>query len=187
MPSTKLHSDLGSLIQLLPTSKEALLAKQGLRVLRDECLYKHDEAPVTLKDTVRLQELGVTEILLRWLQSPGGKTALDDFKEFGSEALLQQLDAALKDIEGVRLTLAYHPSTDDLLRFHTWFVAIMGRPILLDVQYDPALVAGFTAMAGSKFVDSSIKDKLPLLADQVVASFKQLKVKTPVSTVASDK
>jgi hypothetical protein len=35
-------------------------------------------------------------------------------------------------------------------------------------------VAGFTAMAGSKFVDASIKDKLPVLAKQVAESFSKL-------------
>jgi hypothetical protein len=174
MPSTTLHSDIGSLVKLLPTVKEAQLAKQGLRLLRDECLYKHQDAPITLNNTDRLQELGITEILLRWLQSPGGKTALDDFKEFGSEALLQQLEAALKDTETVRLSLAYMPSTDDLIRFHTWFSTVLNKPIMLDVQYDPSLVAGFTAMAGSKFVDASIKDKLPVLAKQVAESFSKL-------------
>lgn len=174
MPSTKLRSDVSSLIESLPTSKEAQLAKQGLRTLRDECLYKQRPVPLNLADSVHLQELGVTEVLLRWLQSPGGKTALDDFKQFGSEALLDALDEAIKDMETVRLTLAYNPSTDDLIRFHTWFKAILNKPILLDVQYDPSLVAGFTAMAGSKFVDASIKDKLPALAQQVTEQFKKI-------------
>jgi F0F1-type ATP synthase delta subunit len=170
-------------VQLLPTTKEAALAKQGLRQLRDEYLYKHTDQPVTLENTVRLQELGVTEVLLRWLQSPGGKTALEDFKQAGAEALLQALDKQLQVLPTVRLTLAYHPSTDDLLRFHTWFSQITGKQLLLDVQYDPSLVAGFTAMVGSKFVDASIKDKLPKLAEQVVATFATL----PVEEAPSDK
>lgn len=173
MPSTKLRSDISALIDLLPTVKEAQLAKQGLRALRDAALYKQGKA-VSLNDQQALQDLGVTEILLRWLQSPAGKPALDDFREQGSEKLLQALDAALKEIATVRLTLAYNPSTDDLIRFHTWFKAIMNKPILLDVQYDPTLVAGFTAMAGSKFVDASVKEKLPILAKQVNESFKKL-------------
>lgn len=174
MPSTKLRSDVAALVQMLPTSKEAQLAKQGLRMLRDECLYKQSAVPVTLNDTMRLQQLGVTEILLRWLQSPGGQTALDDFKDFGSEALLQELDKALKGMDTVRLALAYNPSTDDLIRFHTWFTAVLKKPVMLDIQYDPSLVAGFTAMAGSKFIDASIKDKLPALAEQVAANFAKL-------------
>lgn len=174
MPSTSLHSDVSSLVQMLPTAKEAQLAKQGLRNLRDEYLYKHSGAPVTLENSDRLQELGVTETLLRWLQSPGGKSVLDDFKASGSEALLTAVDKQLKDMETVRLTLAYKPSTDDLQRFHTWFTAISGKPILLDVQYDPSLVAGFTAMTGSKFVDASIKDKLPALVEEVKKAFTSL-------------
>jgi hypothetical protein len=173
MPSTKLRSDVSALVALLPTVKEAQLAKRGLRALRDAALFRKDK-PLSLNDQQALQELGVTEILLRWLQSPAGKTALDDFKEQGSEKLLQQLEAALKDIETVRLTLAYNPSTDDLIRFHTWFTAVLNRPVLLDVQLDPTLVAGFTAMAGSKFVDASIKEKLPILAKQVSENFKKI-------------
>jgi hypothetical protein len=174
MPSTKLRSDVSSLVAMLPTVKEAQLAKQGLRILRDEILYKHNGAPVTLSDTMRLQQLGVTELLLRWLQSPGGQGAIDDFRESGSEALLQELDRALKNIETVRLTLAYNPSTDDLVRFHAWFTDVLKKPILLDVQYDPTLVAGFTAMAGSKFVDASIQEKIPALVEEVNNGFKKL-------------
>ena len=67
MPSTKLRSDIGALIDLLPTVKEAQLAKQGLRALRDAALYKQGKA-VSLNDQQALQDLGVTEILLRWIK-----------------------------------------------------------------------------------------------------------------------
>ncbi len=174
MPSTKYLSDIAALVDMLPSNKEAMLAKQALRQLRDAALYKHDGKPLTLNDTNRLQELGVTDILLRWLQSPGGKTALDDFQRSGSEAMLAALDKAIKNMETVRLTLAYKPSVDDLERFHTWFKAILNKPVLLDVQYDPTIVAGFTAMAGSKYIDSSIKDKIPALAEQVATAFNKL-------------
>lgn len=171
MPSTKLRSNVANLVDALPTSKEAQLAKQGLRTIRDEYLYKQRQAPLNLSDTAALQQLGITEVLLRWLQSPDGAPALDDFKQFGSEALLDAVDEAIKDMEIVRLTLAYNPSIDDLSRFHTWFKAVLGKPVLLDAQYDPSLVAGFTAMAGSKFVDSSIKDKIPQMVEQIKTQF----------------
>src|SRR5690606_15291675 len=164
MPLTQkqtLQSDVAELIKLLPTVKEAVLAKQGLRNLRAELLYRHPDHPINLMDTEKLESLGVTELLLEWLNSPAVKPALDDIKQGHPDALLQAFDEALKDVELVQLTLAYTAPVEDLVRYHQWFVQVLGRPVMMDVKVDKELLAGIRFSYQNQLHDYSLQARLP--------------------------
>ena len=64
MPSTpRLQSDLLALVRSLPTVKDSVQAKQGLRNLRDELLYRKSDKPVLLTDTAKMEELEISDLL----------------------------------------------------------------------------------------------------------------------------
>ena len=68
MPSTpRLQSDLLVLVRSLPTVKDSVQAKQGLRNLRDELLYRKSDKPVLLTDAAKMEELEISDLLQAWL------------------------------------------------------------------------------------------------------------------------
>jgi hypothetical protein len=172
MPSTSsLRSDVAALVVTLPTVKEAVLAKQGIRALRDEMLYKHDRGPLSLDDGPRLAEIGITPLLLQWMHTPAGQPIQQDLTDPGADAVLAAFHAAEEKIEVVRLTLAYAASTDDLVRFHQWFKATLGHPLMLDVAIDPKIIGGFTAMYHDHYLDYSVAAALPKVEEKIQQQF----------------
>jgi hypothetical protein len=188
MPSTmSLKSDVDALVASLPTVKEAILARQGLKSMRDALLYKHDGGALVLSDSDTLHRLGATELLMAWLSSKDGAEILADLTVAGGETFLKAFDAALKKVDLIQLTLAYSPTTDDLTRYHAWFTHELKRPILLDVKTDPRLIAGFTAMYNDRLLDYSAHALVPQMQARLQELYAQkpAKAKTSAASVAA--
>ena len=100
MPSTpRLQSDLLALVRSLPTVKDSVQAKQGLRNLRDELLYRKSDKPILLTDAAKMEELKISDLLQAWFNSPAGESIVDDIKSVGADDVLEEFDAALKQVE----------------------------------------------------------------------------------------
>lgn len=181
----QIQSDIAALVASLPTVKEAVLAKQGLRLLRDELLYKHPQDPLQPHQTERLQALGLTSFVMDWIASPEGKTLFEDFKNCGPDAVLQAFDAQLKTVELIQITLAYKASPDDAARFHKWFSQVLDRAIMLDVRYNPQLLAGIVFVYQNHLYDYSLKQRLPQIEDMLLASYRQMSLSATVSQLPS--
>src|SRR5690606_42161157 len=131
MPSkNQIQSDVMALVRTLPTVKDAVQAKQGLRSLRDELLYRSKGDSLQVTDAAKLDELKISELLAEWLHSPAGEHVLEDFEQVGADAVLETFDKGLKQIELVQLNLAYVAPTEDLVRFHRWFNQVLGKPVM---------------------------------------------------------
>ena len=164
MPSTpRLQSDLLALVRSLPTVKDSVQAKQGLRNLRDELLYRKSDKPVLLTDTAKMEELEISDLLQAWFNSPAGESIVDDIKSVGADDVLEEFDAALKQVELVQLNLAYTASTDDLSRYHRWFNQVLGKSVMLDVHVDRQLLAGASFVYQNHLHDYSLQQKMPEL------------------------
>lgn len=172
----QIQSDVMALVATIPTVKEAVLTKQGLRTLRDEILYRHPKNPLKAEDTERLQTLGLSQLLMDWLVTEAGKSTFDDIKKGGPDALLQAFDAGLKQVELVQLTLAYVASVDDAVRFHKWFNQVLNRPVMLDIRLNPQLLAGVMFVYQNHLYDYSLRRQMPQLQQTLLDNYKQLAV-----------
>ncbi len=162
MPSTpQIQSDLMALVRSLPTVKDAVQAKQGLRSLRDELLYRHADQPLSLTDTAKMEELEISELVQAWFNSPAGESIVEDIKSVGADDVLQEFEAALKQVELVQLNLAYAAPTQDLSRYHRWFNQVIGKSVMLDVQVDRQLLAGASFVYQNHLHDYSLQQQMP--------------------------
>ncbi len=169
----QIQSDVMALIATIPTVKEAVLTKQGLRSLRDEILYRNAKNPLKANDNERLQSLGLGQLVMDWLVSEGGRTAFDDIKNCGPDAILQAFDAGLKQVELVQLTLAYVASVDDAVRYHKWFNQVLNRPVMLDLRLNPQLLAGVMFVYQNHLYDYSLRRQMPQLQQALLENYKQ--------------
>lgn len=170
----QLQSDVMALVATIPTVKEAVLTKQGIRNLRDELLYRHPKNPLKADDSERLQALGLNQLLMDWLVTDAGRPVFDDIKKCGPDALLQAFDAGLKQVELVQLTLAYVASVDDAVRYHKWFNQVLNRPVMLDIRLNPQLLAGVMFVYQNHLYDYSLRRQMPQLQQILLDKYKQL-------------
>lgn len=174
MPSpTRLKSDLMALVRTLPTVKDSVQAKQGLRSLRDELLYRKSGKSLQLDDAAKLDELHISDLLANWLQSPAGEHVLEDIEKSGDEVLVE-FDKALKKVELVQVALAYVPPTDDLVRYHRWFNQVIGHPVMLEVSTDQELIAGISFSYQNAQHDYSLRKKMPEIEQVLLKKSKAL-------------
>jgi F0F1-type ATP synthase delta subunit len=173
MPSTpQLQSDLLVLVRSLPTVKDAVQAKQGLRNLRDELLYRRSDKPVLLTDAAKMEELEISDLLQAWFNSPAGESIVEDIKSVGADDVLEEFDAALKQVELIQLNLAYAASTEDLSRYHRWFNQVVGRSVMLDVHVDRQLLAGVSFVYQNHLHDYSLAQQMPEIEAKLLQNAK---------------
>lgn len=165
------------LVRSLPTVKDSVQAKQGLRNLRDELLYRKSGASLRLDDQAKLDELRISDLLAAWLQSPAGESVLEDFEAAGADAVLAEFDACLKQIELIQIRLAYVPSTDDLVRYHRWFSQVLGKSVMLEVSVEPELIAGVAFTYQNKQFDFSLRKEMPVIEERLLDKVKSQKEK----------
>lgn len=176
MPSTpQIQSDLLALVRSLPTVKDAVQAKQGLRNLRDEVLYRKSEKPVLLNDAAKMEELEISELLQAWFNSPAGETIIEDIKSVGADDVLEEFDEALKQVELIQLNLAYSASIDDLSRYHRWFNQVVGKSVMLDVRVDRQLLAGASFVYQNHLHDFSLQKQMPEIEAMLLTKAKSAK------------
>ena len=173
MPSAiRIQSDIVALVRSLPTVKDAMQAKQGLRALRDEVLYRQSSKNLQLSDTAKMEELGISDLLIAWFNTAAGEPIIKDIKQNAADEILQEFDEALKQIDLIQLNLAYVAPTEDLVRYHRWFSQVIGRPVMLDVRLDRQLLAGASFVYNDHLYDFSLKQKMPEIEAKLLDNFK---------------
>jgi len=75
------------------------------------------------------------------------------------QKFLQDLSEELKKLKPVQITLASQPSQALLEKMHDWLNVQVHPGILLDIQYEPAILGGMVIAADGKYHDFSLRKK----------------------------
>lgn len=74
--------------------------------------------------------------------------------------LIKNLNDELAKIAIVELTIAFEPTRQNLDIFHAWLSENLNTPVVLNVHYDPKLVAGAVIIYKGLYRDFSVAKKI---------------------------
>lgn len=86
------------------------------------------------------------------------------------QKLLEKIKLEMSKFETVELTLAYEPTRKNLVDIHAALTGIFNYHFLLDVKYDPALIAGCQIISRGEFKDLSLGRTITREIDNLIAS-----------------
>ena len=106
----------------------------------------------TKKDTF---ETALQEEVRAWVadvvRAQGGTTAATRKK------FLDELNAQLKKLPAVQLTLAFQPTQKNIDVIHNWLHSQLQQPHVLHLVYDPSVVGGAVISYQGRYHDASLK------------------------------
>lgn len=76
------------------------------------------------------------------------------------EETLRDLKDRLEKVKVLKLELAFEPTQDAISKIHEWAKANVDENILLDLGYNPAILAGTIITFKGKYGDYSLRKKL---------------------------
>jgi hypothetical protein len=135
------------LLSRIITTQDAALLKQEIEALQNSAYKtKKDAFKVTLNTQVRKWVADAIEAELT--------------QEISPEKYLLGLLDELKKNASVQIGIAFEPSRQNIEKIHDWLFRELGVPVLLDVTYDPTVIAGTKIAYNGKYYDFSLGKQL---------------------------
>lgn len=87
---------------------------------------------------------------------------------------LQELETQTKKISPLIVYLAFEPGEGENQQLSTWVRQIFGNPqLVIDVKYNPDLIAGCALVWKGVYKDYSLKKKIEDQKEQILAIFRK--------------
>ena len=99
---------------------------------------------------------GLAHVLNTSVRNFVAQNILAGSQSIGIDPYLQGLRSALSELEPLQITLAFEPTDAIITRFYDWVLNNVSGGIVLDIIYDPWIIAGVKVVYKGKYGDYSI-------------------------------
>ena len=114
-----------------------------------EKLYQEDE---------RIFNDALNREIRAWVSSYLKKILFQEDVE--KEKVLKELIEKVRNLNSVKITIAFEPTESNLDRIHSWVLTNIGKNYILDIGINPYMVAGATVVHKGKYKDYSLRKQL---------------------------
>jgi F0F1-type ATP synthase delta subunit len=136
------------LLSHIITTQDAALLKQEIGLLQDSTYKtKADAFAETLKTQVRQWVADAIEAELHT-------------EKIAPDKYLSGLLDELKKNASIQMNIAFEPTRQNIEKIHDWLFRQLGIPVVLDLVYDPQVIAGAKLAYNGKYYDFSLGKQL---------------------------
>jgi|SRR3989344_3432862 len=101
------------------------------------------------------------------------KDFYSSFNKNNFNEIFSQFDQNISKLPALTIYLAFEPSDEAIERIGTKVRQLFSPNLILDVKYDPRLIAGCALVWGGVYKDYSLKLKIEESKDKILESFKK--------------
>jgi F0F1-type ATP synthase delta subunit len=113
--------------------------------------------PAIFKSTLETKlQRNIGTILSEMLRKQG--VAFEDHEQI--QAFFTGLQTYLAHLPVLQLTLAYHPTNEQIEELSDWIRTKTAKPVILHVHYDIRVIGGAIITYGGKYADKSLKKRM---------------------------
>lgn len=109
---------------------------------------------------------------LKWLSS----LQSDFLQKFNKENLSQnfsKLEEEVKKLETITIYLSFEPTQTSIEEIHFWMMKNLTSKLLVDIKFDPTLLAGAAFVYKGVYKDYSLKARIEQQGETILTEFKR--------------
>jgi F0F1-type ATP synthase delta subunit len=120
--------------------------------------------------TVTVDNIDASEI--EWLSSLEVQF-LNFFNKYNIDPIFKTLDEEILKVDPLTVYLAFEPDKQSIRSISHFLKEEYGRYILIDIKFDPNLIAGCALVWKGIYRDYSLRAKITSNRDEIIASFRR--------------